>query len=491
LARRTAEKAVDGRLEIAAAEIPKSVIDGADRHQEVATAREPVRAIHLVPELLAGESVFAEQEGPKIGIDDHGDFPIDGAVESGGAAIGDDLEIQRGDRRLARSGIGRIAIRLRPQIVVDVKRIDLILLVDALHRFMVAVEFPNFDGRDLQWLDVRQSGRDREGGKEVTPCDRHKVAWYNKHMLISRALSALTLIVTATATMNGQTATTVERPKIPGVAHIGLKTDDLAAARNFYGRDLGFQEAFSLDKATGGLLLIYFKINDHQYIEIFPELKDPAEDRLSHIAFETDNARQLRDYLASRGVKVPDALKPGLDGNLSFTVKDPDGHTVEFMEYIAGSLHSRNFGKSLPETRVSQRIIHVGVTVQDRDAADRFYKDILGFRETWHGGNTDARTDWIDMRVPDGTDWLEYMMNVRNPSPKTLGVMNHMGLGVPSVKSAQEAMTARGVSLPSQQAKIGRDGKWQLNMYDPNLTRVELMEFEPVQAPCCSPFIKP
>ncbi len=27
----------------------------------------------------------------------------------------------------------------------------------------------------------------------------------------------------------------------------------------------------------------------------------------------------------------------------------------------------------------------------------------------------DDRTDWVDMRVPDGTDWFEYMLNVNNP----------------------------------------------------------------------------
>ncbi len=198
--------------------------------------------------------------------------------------------------------------------------------------------------------------------------------------------------------LNAQTE--VQRPAIVGVAHIGLKTNDLAAARNFYGRDLGFLEPFTLDKATGGLLLTYFKVNDHQYIEVFPELKDESEDRLSHIAFETANIAQLRDYLASRGVKVPDALKPGLDGNVSMMVKDPDGHNVEFVQYMPGSLHSKNFGKFLPATRISDHIIHVGVTVADRDVADKFYKDVLGFREMWHGGMTDQRTDWIDMRVP-------------------------------------------------------------------------------------------
>jgi lactoylglutathione lyase len=278
----------------------------------------------------------------------------------------------------------------------------------------------------------------------------------------------------------------VKRPPIVGVAHIGLKTNDMAAARSFYGHDLGFQEAFTVDKPAGGLMLTSFKVNDHQYIEVFPELKGEAEDRLSHICFETTNARQLRDYLARSGVKVPDSLKPDPDGNYSFMVADPDGHNVEFMEYLPGSLHSRNFGKSLPATRISDHLIHVGFTVQDRAAADRFYKDILGFHEFWHGGMTDERTDWIDMRVPEGTDWLEYMMNVHNPSPRTLGVMNHLALGVPSVEGAHKTLLDRAAPM-REQPKIGRDGKWQLNLYDPNFTRAELMEPKPVQTPCCSP----
>jgi catechol 2,3-dioxygenase-like lactoylglutathione lyase family enzyme len=282
----------------------------------------------------------------------------------------------------------------------------------------------------------------------------------------------------------------VTRPKILGVAHIGVRTDDLAAARKFYGDILGYQEPFTYDRpaSEGGLLLTYFKVNDHQYIEVFPELKDPKQDRLSHISFETDNADQLRDYLASKGVKVPEKLDPMGDGNRGFEVTDPDGHLVEFIQYMPGSLHSKNFGKYLPSTRVSEHIIHVGVTVKDQAAADRFYRDILGFKDIWHGGMKDDRTDWVDMRVPDGTDWLEYMLNVHDPDPHTLGVMHHMALGVPSVKAGYETVEKRGLNPKPPQ--IGRDGKWQLNLYDPNFTRVELMEPKPVQKPCCSPILQ-
>jgi catechol 2,3-dioxygenase-like lactoylglutathione lyase family enzyme len=307
-------------------------------------------------------------------------------------------------------------------------------------------------------------------------------------------LIPLTLLLTGSKAVvsNPTRENSISRPAIVGVAHIGLRTDDLAAARKFYGSVLGFQEPFSLDKPAsegGGLLLTYFKVNDHQYIELFPELKDAKQDRLSHISFETADAEQLRAYLASQGVKVPEQLEPMQDGNRGFNVEDPDGHTVEFIQYMPGSLHQRDFGKFLPDTRVSQRMIHVGVTVKDRAAADHFYKDILGFREIWHGGMTDDKTDWVDMRVPEGTDWLEYMLNVHDPDPHLLGVMHHLALGAPSVKAGYDAVVKRGYQS-KERPQIGRDGKWQFNMYDPNFTRVELMEPKPVQKPCCSPMLE-
>jgi catechol 2,3-dioxygenase-like lactoylglutathione lyase family enzyme len=277
------------------------------------------------------------------------------------------------------------------------------------------------------------------------------------------------------------------RPAIVGIAHIALKVDNLAAARKFYEETLGFQEMVTDDKPAGGLTPTYIKVNDHQYIELFANLSSPTEDRLSHIAFETTDAQALRSYLAASGAAVPATLSPGPDGNLSFMVKDPDGHSVEFVEYLPGSLHRRNFGKFLPETRISQHMIHVGVTVLDRAAADHFYKDILGFRLLWYGGMKDDRVDWVSLHVPEGSDWLEYMLNVRHPTPRTLGVMHHLALGVPSVEAAYKTAVARGYK--AEQPQIGRDGKWQLNLYDPNYTRVELMEPKPVRKPCCSPML--
>lgn len=278
---------------------------------------------------------------------------------------------------------------------------------------------------------------------------------------------------------------TIERPPIVGVANIGLRTDNLGAAKAFYTGVLGFATPFTTPSDTPGAQLTYFKINEHQYVQLLPQLNDPKMDRLTHIGFETTNTKELRGYLASKGVKVPEKIESFPDGSLGFHVGDPDGHDVEFVQYGPASLEARNRGKFLPATRISRRMIHVGVVIQDRAAADRFYHDILGFHDIWHGGMKDDVTDWVDMRVPEGTDWLEYMLNVKNPDPQELGVMHHFALGVPSVKAGYQTAVKRGYKS-QEEPEVGRDGKWQFNMYDPNYTRVELMEPRPVERPCCS-----
>jgi catechol 2,3-dioxygenase-like lactoylglutathione lyase family enzyme len=281
---------------------------------------------------------------------------------------------------------------------------------------------------------------------------------------------ALMLLLVASAV-----AQAVSRPPIVGVAHITLRTGNADAARDFYGNTLMLPE----ENLPGGM---EFRVNEHQSVQVMPGLDDPNQDRLLNIAFETTDAERLRKYLASKGVKVPEKVTAMTDGTTGFEVIDPDRHAVQFVQF-------KREAKSRQRDSLSQHIIHVGIVVADRAAADRFYKDILGFRLMWHGGMTDDVTDWVDMRVPEGTDWLEYMLNVHHPSPQLLGVMHHFALGMPAVNASYAALQKRGVKL-TEKPQIGRDGKWQLNLYDPDHTRVELMEPKPVRKPCCSQFVK-
>jgi hypothetical protein len=68
--------------------------------------------------------------------------------------------------------------------------------------------------------------------------------------------------------------------------------------------------------------------------------------------------------------------------------------------------------------------------------------------------------------------------------------MNHISLGIPDIHAINDEVAKAGVK-PIEAPKIGRDGKWQLNLYDADLTRVEFMEFTPTQKPCCSEFTGP
>src|ERR1035438_6287522 len=121
------------------------------------------------------------------------------------------------------------------------------------------------------------------------------------------------------------------RPHITGIAHMAIYVHDIEKSRAFYRDFLGYDEPYYLDNPDGSLAMTFFKVNERQYIEVFPE-KAAGTDRLYHIAIETDNAEGLRQYLAAKGVKVPDRVGVGRIGNENFNIADHDGHTVEVVQ---------------------------------------------------------------------------------------------------------------------------------------------------------------
>lgn len=288
----------------------------------------------------------------------------------------------------------------------------------------------------------------------------------------------LMMIVCGAVSMGAQEQSPApKRPMITGIAHIAFQVSDLAKAREFYGEALGYEEPFQIRNQDGSLALTYFKVNERQYIENFSGLPPDKDDRLLHIAFETTDLEALRVYLVSKGVKAPEKVNQGRDGNLNFTITDPDGHRVEFVQYREGSLHRRAKGRYVSSRRISDRILHVGVTVADQAAADKFYKDILGFSEIWRGGRDEASLNWINMKVPDGTDYLEYMLVTAVPTRQQLGSLHHVALLVPDIQKALETARERSGDPASVRApQVGRNRRWQLNLFDPDGTRAELME---------------
>jgi catechol 2,3-dioxygenase-like lactoylglutathione lyase family enzyme len=265
------------------------------------------------------------------------------------------------------------------------------------------------------------------------------------------------------------------RPAITGIAFARFYTTNVAGAERFYGNILGFSgQQVGTDRI--------YPVNRSQWIEVTSAAPPDPNVRMAAVAFTTRDAAALQQYLKAHGVAIETPLKKG-----EFAVRDPEGNLVIFVQRDSNKL----VAKVQPAAKAtSGRIIHVGFVVNERDKEDAFWRTLLGFRPYWYGGQTDARTDYVALQVPDGTDWLEYMLNSgSNSTLQHNGMMDHFSLGIAhmsDVVAALQRNQCEGANCSKTQT--GRDGKVQLNLFDPDLTRVEFMEFTPMREPCCSPF---
>jgi catechol 2,3-dioxygenase-like lactoylglutathione lyase family enzyme len=151
---------------------------------------------------------------------------------------------------------------------------------------------------------------------------------------------------------------------LAGIAHVAIRVSDLARSRTFY-HVLGFQEAFALSK-DGVTTEVFFKVNDHQFIEIYPP-QAGATPGFMHLCFESDDLASLYKAYIAR--------------NLLFTMTGPEQQNIEYTQYMPGSLHSNDKGKHLGFELISNEIWGVGLRMDDPVAARTFYEQNLGFHE--------------------------------------------------------------------------------------------------------------
>lgn len=301
-------------------------------------------------------------------------------------------------------------------------------------------------------------------------------------------LIAIVLLAVVTIALAQQVApralaaqTPMARPPITGIAHVQVFVTNTVNARDFYEKSLGLgRKASGCSKQVAACLVV----NDHQQIQLLAAPLPVPADLVAEIAFATPDVERMRGYLISKGL-APNAVSTGANHVKRLSVVDPEGHVIAFVEPSTATTPSK------PAGQLSTKLIHAGFIVRDRQAEDRFYKDILGFHLYWQGGMKDDQPNWVSMQVPEGTDWVEYMLNVSpSASHRVVGIMNHIALGVIDIQATRQQLLKNGgkAGEEPQEPKIGRDGKWQLNLYDPDETRIEFMEFKPVQKPCCSDF---
>ena len=267
------------------------------------------------------------------------------------------------------------------------------------------------------------------------------------------------------------------RPALVGLDHVAFKVSDVPAAQAFYGELLGYPVV--VPRATGDPLIV--RVNRRQTILLEPGLTPDVHDRLSHVALATSDLTAMKAFLDARGV-ASDGPASRPCGRVGLRVRDPDGNLVEFVQ-------EQVIVAAPPDSQyqpLSTRLYHAGVAVRDEARAHAFYRDVLGLEEIWRGGADPARTSWVNMRLPDSTDYVEYMLNDKPPTRQQLGSQHHACLLVADMQAAWEQVRARTPAARRgalQKPRIGRNNKWQLNLFDADGTRVELMEPWPTRIP--------
>ena len=269
-----------------------------------------------------------------------------------------------------------------------------------------------------------------------------------------------------------------DRPRISGIDHVTVYVSDVEKSRTFYSQNLGLTTNCP---QYAGSDPCYLVAGSNQRILLKPA---PAQTKnwLAEVGFAVDDLMGIRRYLAAHGIH-PGTIQKDADGARSFQVRDPEGNPLSFVERAPLKV-----GYGPASKQISTHLIHAGFVVKDMATENRFYVDLLGFRLYWYGGFKDDGVDWYELQIPNGPDWIEYMLNIpANADHKELGVQNHFSFGVKNVHEAAAKLKANGLQT-FDGPEVGRDGKDSLDAYDPDGTRVEVMDLTPKEKPCCHPY---
>jgi catechol 2,3-dioxygenase-like lactoylglutathione lyase family enzyme len=263
---------------------------------------------------------------------------------------------------------------------------------------------------------------------------------------------------------------------ILGIAHVAFQVSSLEQSRAFYTAFYGFEFAFA---AYENREAWYLKINDDQFVKLVSKPEGTDDNRLVEVAFQVSDIETTVEMLKERGLNpAPVARKP--DGTLASMLIDPNGHKLLFVEYISDSKQTLARGKHLGARRVSDRLLHVGITIADEKVANELYRDALGFQEIWRGSREDGGPDaWVNMQMPGKRgDYVEYILiNDMKPSRNQMGNMHHMCLLTDDIQKAHRDMLFNALpDLERHEPMIGRSNRWLFNVHDLDGTRSEVME---------------
>lgn len=143
---------------------------------------------------------------------------------------------------------------------------------------------------------------------------------------------------------------------ITGYGHVAIKVKNLDASLAFYRDTLGFPEMLRLRKDDGTVWLIYLRITDQHYIEIFPGAENDRApgwnaNGVNHMCLTVTDLEATTRQIKDAGIVLTKDIQAGRDGNRQAWIEDPDGNRIELMEMTPDCLQYqaiRRLGGTVP-----------------------------------------------------------------------------------------------------------------------------------------------
>ena len=132
------------------------------------------------------------------------------------------------------------------------------------------------------------------------------------------------------------------------LAHICFFSDNIASMVKFYSDTLGLKIKFTLDNSEGKPFGYYFDCGNSSFIEVFDREmavkqwggileKSISGNRFQHFCFEVIGLADFKSKIEKKGLKVSE-ISTGMDNSQQAWIADPDGNSIELMEYTGRSL---------------------------------------------------------------------------------------------------------------------------------------------------------
>ena len=127
---------------------------------------------------------------------------------------------------------------------------------------------------------------------------------------------------------------------ITAIGHAAFDCYHFEQTLDFYTRALGFSPMFELHNDEGKLWIVYLRVSDSVYIELFPRAGEAPEKSgsYSHLCLEVDDIESTVAAVVERGAPLDVPIQTGKDGNRQAWTRDPEGNRIEFMEMAPDSL---------------------------------------------------------------------------------------------------------------------------------------------------------